>query len=216
MGSAVAGLQLRRILDLLQANGLPPSEFDLRQQGHLPHHEDQGPLAALGRRLVKVVPDIGEPLGRHQGLQVRLDPVLIERLADPAQELGLDLVGGDRGVSLELDLGDRSFGEPLSLRRAGTGSTRKAKIAVAHARPIALSAEPSPAARDFAGGRALHGTSAMDARSGAPTTAAVDSPASILDPARRNHPWCRWGRAFVRSHERSFLNRTDEGRPDDI
>ena len=99
--------------------------------------------------------------------------------------------------------------------RTGTGSTTKAKIAVAHARPIALSAEPSPRRAGSAGGRAAYGTPAATRAS-----AHRRPPPSILpahlDPARRSHPWRRWGRAFVRSHERSFLNRTDGGRPDDM
>ena len=102
--SVVSSISFRRM-------AFRPRNSTLVEQGHLPHREDQGPLAALGRRLIDVVPDVGEPFGPHQGLQVGLDLVLIERLADPAQELGLDLVGGDRGVSLELDLGDRSLRE---------------------------------------------------------------------------------------------------------
>ena len=112
---AVAGLQVCCILDLLQANGLPAPKLDFRQKRHLPYHEDQGPLTALGRRLIKVVANIREPLGTHQGFQVGLDAVLIERLTHAAQELGLDLVGGDRGVPLKLDLGDQSFGKPAGL-----------------------------------------------------------------------------------------------------
>ena len=44
-----------------------------------------------------MVPDIRKPLGPHQALQVSLNFVLIERLADLAQELGLDLVRSDCG-----------------------------------------------------------------------------------------------------------------------
>ncbi len=50
-------------------------------------------LPALGRCLIVKGSHVGKPLGPHQGLEVGFDLLLIERLADPAQELGLDLFG---------------------------------------------------------------------------------------------------------------------------
>ena len=142
--------------------------------------------------------------------QISLDRVLIERLADPAQELGLDLVGGDRGVSLELDLGDRVLREtcPLAPDRCRLDDEREDGDGACQTDRPADAVRAAP--RGFRArrpGRA--GKPAVDARAGASTTVAAEPAASFLTRPAVSHPWCRRSRAFVKSHVRSFLNRTD-------
>src|SRR5262249_42954868 len=109
-------LQPGGLLDLLLADGLSPAEFDVGQHGHLTDGEREDELATLGWRLLVVDLHVREPLLPHQGLEVGVDLLLVERLADLAEQLLLDLIGGDRGIPLEPDLGDGPLGEPVDLR----------------------------------------------------------------------------------------------------
>ena len=83
---AVLDLQSGRVLELFQSDGFPASELDVGQDGHLVDGEGQDELAALGRGLLVEDLDVGEPLGVHQRLDIGVDLLHIERLADPAQE----------------------------------------------------------------------------------------------------------------------------------
>ena len=55
--------------------------------------EGQDELPAPGRSFLVVDLDVGEPLGVHQRLDIGVDLLHVERLADPAQQLGPDLLG---------------------------------------------------------------------------------------------------------------------------
>ena len=125
-----AGIDLQSggILDLLLTDGFSPPKLDGGQDGHLVDDEGQDELPALGLGFIAVDLDVGEPFGVHQRLDIGVDLLHLERLADPAQELGPDFLGRDRGVPLKSDLGDGPLGE-LARPARRRGKCRRSRAA---------------------------------------------------------------------------------------
>ena len=209
---AVPLLQAGVILDVLEADRLPPPELDVGQLGHLVDGEDQGELAALGRRFVVVGLDRREPVVLHEGLDVGVDLLNVEGLAHLAEELALDLLGRDGGVPLEPDLGDLALGEPGGLaecpgreQEQAAGEHDRGENQRAARRGTAGRAGPGPGRRGRCRPDRVHCRDAGSGRgSGRPARRPSDS-------AHGGLPWRRRDLAFVRSHERSFPDRQRSG-----